>query len=142
MEHRQGGKLSSTGGDALWEASIELRFPLVGAFGGAVFLDGSDVWRLDLPNAFAPHLSTGFSARYFTPIGPLRADIGVRIPGAQEWGVSCPEYNPTMAWGGSHTCMRGQKPEPGPGYYLSPQYGQASSAIGPLAIALSFGEAF
>jgi outer membrane protein insertion porin family/translocation and assembly module TamA len=122
----QGGKLSSTGGDALWEASVELRFPVVGDLGGAVFLDGSDVWRLDQPHGFAPHLSTGLSARYFTPIGPLRADVGVRIPGAQEIGASSPVYDPTTR-----------------GSYLSPAYGQAGTVGGlPLAIALTLGESF
>jgi hypothetical protein len=138
----QGGKLSSTGGNALWEASVELRFPVVGAFGGAVFLDGSDVWRLDQDHMFAPHLSTGVSARYLTPIGPFRVDIGLRIPGAQELGVSCPVYDPTAAYGGAHTCARGQTAEPG-GNYLAPQYGQAGTVLGlPLAFAFSFGEAF
>ncbi len=117
---------------------------MVGDFAGAVFLDGSDVWRLDLASAhtFAPHLSTGFSARYFTPIGPLRADLGLRIPGAQELGVSCPVYDPTEAYGGAHTCARGKTPAPG-GNYLDPQYGQAGTIGGlPLAVALSFGESF
>jgi outer membrane protein insertion porin family/translocation and assembly module TamA len=105
-------------------------------------LDGSDVWRLDLGHSFAPHLSTGLSARYFTPVGPLRADIGLRIPGLQELGVACPVYDPGMAWGGPHTCTRGQTPAPG-GNYLAPQYGQAGSVLGlPLALALSFGESF
>ena len=141
----QGGELTSTGGSALWEASIELRFPVVGDLAGAVFLDGSDVWRLDLANhMFAPHLSTGFSVRYFTPIGlPLRADVGLRIPGAQEFGVGCQVYDPTEAYGGrDHTCRQGYTPS-GNGYYLDPQYGQAGTIGGlPLAIALSFGESF
>jgi hypothetical protein len=37
--------------------------------------------------AFRPHLSAGLGLRYATPIGPLRVDVGVRIPCAQEIGV-------------------------------------------------------
>jgi outer membrane protein assembly factor BamA len=72
------------GGLSLWEASIELRIPIVEPFGTAVFCDASDVasrmltLRLDYP-----HLSCGLGLRYDTPIGPVRLDVGVRIPGAQ-----------------------------------------------------------
>ena len=30
-----------------------------------------------------PHLSCGAGLRYDTPIGPIRIDVGYRIPGAQ-----------------------------------------------------------
>lgn len=75
------------GGQTLWEASLELRFPLSGALGGAVFLDGSDVaaqlgeFRFD-----HPHLSLGVGLRYDTPVGPLRFDLGYRIPYLQVIG--------------------------------------------------------
>jgi len=72
------------GGFTLWEASIELRFPLLGPLRGALFTDASDVspelvsFRFD-----RPHLSSGFGFRYETPVGPIRLDIGYRIPGVQ-----------------------------------------------------------
>lgn len=72
------------GGFTLWEASVELRFPLMGALTGAVFTDTSDVaptvpdFRFD-----HPHLSPGVGLRYATPIGPVRVDVGYRIPGLQ-----------------------------------------------------------
>ena len=72
------------GGLSLWEASLELRFPLVGPLSGAAFCDTSDVAakrftvRLNYP-----HLSCGLGFRYDTPIGPIRIDAGYRIPGAQ-----------------------------------------------------------
>ncbi|MEZ4301635.1 MAG: BamA/TamA family outer membrane protein [Polyangiaceae bacterium] len=72
------------GGLSLWEASLELRFPIAGAFSGTLFCDASDVSpevadiRLD-----HPHLSCGVGLRYDTPIGPVRLDTGYRIPGLQ-----------------------------------------------------------
>ncbi len=72
------------GGESIWEASLELRFPILGPLSGTTFCDTSDVSpdrlsvRLDYP-----HLSCGIGLRYATPIGPVRVDIGYRVPGAQ-----------------------------------------------------------
>ncbi|HEY3497542.1 MAG TPA: BamA/TamA family outer membrane protein [Polyangiaceae bacterium] len=72
------------GGFTLWESSLEVRYPISGAFSGVVFADAADVapqkatLRLN-----RPHLSAGFGFRYDTPIGPVRFDAGYRIPGAQ-----------------------------------------------------------
>ena len=77
------------GGFTLWEASIELRFPLSGALSGVVFADASDVTREVGRIRFSvPHLSVGPGVRYMTPVGPLRLDIGYRVPGAQAIGKS------------------------------------------------------
>jgi outer membrane protein insertion porin family/translocation and assembly module TamA len=123
----------ATGGTAMWEASVELRFPLYEPLGATIFVDGSDVrWHLaELAAPFAPHLSTGFGLRYQTPVGPFRADFGVRIPGAQVLGKgTCPAYDPNPSPGES-TC------------YLLPLYGQASPTVTlPLTIALALGEAY
>jgi hypothetical protein len=72
------------GGFTLWEASLELRFPISGAFSGAFFTDTADVspravdFRLN-----RPHLSVGIGFRYDTPVGPIRLDAGYRVPGLQ-----------------------------------------------------------
>jgi outer membrane protein assembly factor BamA len=72
------------GGFTLWEASLELRFPLAGALAGTVFSDTSDVSSRRLSFRLnRPHLSVGFGLRYDTPVGPVRLDIGYRVPGAQ-----------------------------------------------------------
>jgi outer membrane protein assembly factor BamA len=72
------------GGFTLWEASAELRFPLLGDLRGALFADAADASprRLDFRFDY-PHLSAGLGFRYATPIGPVRLDIGYRIPGLQ-----------------------------------------------------------
>ena len=72
------------GGLSLWEASIELRFPILGPVSGSVFCDSGDVSKDQLSVRFNyPHLSCGPGLRYDTPIGPVRLDVGYRIPGAQ-----------------------------------------------------------
>src|SRR5690606_21920095 len=65
------------GGQSLWEASAEVRFPLLGPLRGALFLDASNVQRTTTLDLSSPYLSWGSGLRYATPIGPLRLDIGV-----------------------------------------------------------------
>jgi outer membrane protein assembly factor BamA len=78
------------GGRWLWDASLELRFPIAGSFGGAVFADASDVWNEEA--GFRPHFSPGLGLRYETPVGPVRLDIGVRVPCAQVLGTCVDDY--------------------------------------------------
>ncbi|WP_394832073.1 BamA/TamA family outer membrane protein [Pendulispora rubella] len=74
----------AVGGFTLWETSLEVRVPLSGPLSTAAFCDASDVspqrvsFRLD-----RPHLSCGLGIRYDTPVGPIRLDLGYRIPGLQ-----------------------------------------------------------
>jgi len=75
------------GGFTLWEASLEVRFPLSGALGGVVFADASDVSRdVGHIRLSVPHLSVGPGIRYQTPVGPLRLDVGYRVVGMQAVG--------------------------------------------------------
>jgi outer membrane protein insertion porin family/translocation and assembly module TamA len=76
--------LRALGGFSLWEASVEIRFPIAGALHGTVFVDTSDVTS-DVASLGleAPHLSVGSGLRYHTPIGPVRFDVGYRVPGWQ-----------------------------------------------------------
>ena len=55
-----------------------------GAFSGAVFTDAADVAPETAQFRFnRPHLSAGLGFRYDTPVGPVRLDVGYRIPHAQ-----------------------------------------------------------
>ncbi len=75
------------GGLTLWEASVEVRFPIVGPLDGATFLDASDVTRRVAEIRFDfPHVAAGLGVRYATPIGPFRIDVGYRIPQLQQVG--------------------------------------------------------
>ncbi|MBK9260173.1 MAG: BamA/TamA family outer membrane protein [Polyangiaceae bacterium] len=78
---------SPTGGLTLWEATLELRLSFTENLGAVLFLDGSDVTSgvLDI-RVDRPHLSGGIGVRYATPVGPVRVDVGARIPCAQVIG--------------------------------------------------------
>lgn len=76
-----------TGGFSLWEASAELRINVDGPLYVATFCDASDVSPQTTDLRFDRlHLSCGAGGRYDTPVGPVRLDIGYRIPGAQRFG--------------------------------------------------------
>lgn len=84
------------GGLTLWEASSEIRIALGNQLSTTLFCDASDVSartvdvRLD-----HPHLSCGAGLRYDTPVGPIRLDVGMRIPGMQVLGEGDPtDYVP------------------------------------------------
>ena len=88
------------GGFTLWEASLELRYPIAGAFSGAFFTDTADVSpkRLDF-RLNRPHLSVGLGFRYDTPVGPIRLDAGYRVPGLQAPAGSTDEGIPNTIFG-------------------------------------------
>jgi outer membrane protein insertion porin family/translocation and assembly module TamA len=80
------------GGLSMWEASVEVRFPVIEPLRGALFVDASDVERAVGQIRFTyPHLSPGFGLRYATPVGPLRLDVAYRVPFAQ----APPDEGPT-----------------------------------------------
>lgn len=88
------------GGFTLWEASLELRFPLMGDLTGALFTDTSDVSDKKVDFRFnRPHLSVGVGARYDTPVGPIRLDVGYRVPGLQAPAGSVDEGVPEPTFG-------------------------------------------
>jgi outer membrane protein insertion porin family/translocation and assembly module TamA len=79
--------LRPLGGFTKWEASLELRYAGFYPLSLALFADTSDVSRdIGRVSFYYPHLSVGPGVRYETPVGPLRLDLGIRVPGAQAWG--------------------------------------------------------
>jgi outer membrane protein assembly factor BamA len=83
------------GGFTLWEASVELRFGLMGPLDGVVFCDASDVSPNEVDFRFDRlHLSCGPGLRYGTPVGPVRLDLGYRVPGMQTLGDDAGEGTP------------------------------------------------
>ena len=68
------------GGDAEVVLNAELRTPVYGPVGAVVFVDGGNVFAktsdLDLSRLRG---SVGFGARYRSPIGPIRVDMGFKL---------------------------------------------------------------
>ncbi|HEX3769641.1 MAG TPA: BamA/TamA family outer membrane protein, partial [Polyangiaceae bacterium] len=110
------------GGFTQWEASVELRWDVSGPLGIAFFCDTADVSE----NVFEIrptelHMSCGAGARYQTPVGPIRLDVGYRIQPLQVLGKA----SAADAYAADHT-------EGLPQDFLSV----------PLALAFGIGEAF
>lgn len=88
------------GGLTLWEASVELRYAVKGPLSAATFCDASDVSPRRVDYRFdRPHLSCGQGARLRTPVGPVRLDVGYRIPEMQTLGSDSGEGEPTTVFG-------------------------------------------
>jgi outer membrane protein assembly factor BamA len=109
-------------GFSLWQASAEVRFDISGPLAAAVFCDAGDVsadtWNIRLDHL---HMSCGAGARYDTPVGPIRLDIGYRIPPLQVLGSA----NETEA------------------YQKDPTEGLQPRLFGlPIAVAFGLGESF
>ena len=68
------------GGDAEILFNAELRLPIRGDIGGVLFVDGGNVFArtsdLDLTELRG---SVGFGARYRSPFGPIRLDVGFKL---------------------------------------------------------------
>ncbi|MDH5672584.1 MAG: BamA/TamA family outer membrane protein [Myxococcales bacterium] len=79
------GRLLS-GGLRQWEASLELRVPLVSELWGAAFIDVGDVSRSEQYRLDHPHTSFGLGLRLRTLVGPLRVDVATAPQGLQTLG--------------------------------------------------------
>ncbi len=84
------------GGTRLLEGSVEVRFPLAGPYWeGATFLDFGQVWDEETrPDFRGFEFTPGFGVRYFSPIGPIRLDLGYRFAGGEALPVVTQEINP------------------------------------------------
>ncbi|MBK5101266.1 MAG: BamA/TamA family outer membrane protein, partial [Desulfobacteraceae bacterium] len=68
------------GGRSILELSLELRVKLTETFGIVGFIDGGSAFESAFPDFAEDTLwGTGLGIRYFTPIGPLRLDVGIPL---------------------------------------------------------------
>jgi outer membrane protein assembly factor BamA len=89
------------GGTSIIEGSVEYRFPLpyFSSLGGAVFVDGAAVGERVL-DPLGSGLSTlanlvrgkaaitpGFGVRYYSPVGPIRIDVGINTSQSENLAV-------------------------------------------------------
>lgn len=73
------------GGFSLWETSVELRYRAFESWSFVLFADASDVsYKLHHIAFTEPHVSVGPGVRYLSPVGPIRVDLGFRVPGLQK----------------------------------------------------------
>jgi outer membrane protein assembly factor BamA len=78
-------RVQPVGGSVSLEGNLEIRYPIWGErLRGATFLDFGQVWRDrgDI-DAGSVRFTPGLGVRYFSPIGPIRVDVGYN-PGAAE----------------------------------------------------------
>lgn len=120
------------GGFTLWEASAEFRFDIPGPLDAAAFCDSGDVSQIVGPAGLRGrylHMSCGIGARYDTPVGPIRLDLGYRIPFLQVLG----RVNEQAVF--THDPTQGCPPR---------LFGTAGLCTGgiPAAVAFGIGEAF
>ena len=84
-----------SGGSAVVEGSLELRFPIWEAIGGVAFVDFGQVWAEPSGFGFSGLVATpGVGVRYSTPIGPIRMDVAYRPPERQELPVITSSIRP------------------------------------------------
>jgi outer membrane protein assembly factor BamA len=116
------------GGFSLWELSNEVRFQVAGPFALATFCDMGDVSPFVADLRFSHlHLSCGAGARYDTPVGPIRVDVGYRVQPLQVLG--CKNEVDAATFG---KCPQGD-----------PVNGTPQTILGaPIAISIGIGEAF
>jgi outer membrane protein insertion porin family/translocation and assembly module TamA len=114
------------GGYTLWELQNELRADISGPLSMSVFCDMSDVSPNEADIRLSHlHLSCGLGARYDTPVGPIRIDIGYRVQPLQVLGFK----NETAA---------AQRSDGG-----DPVNGTQPTILGlPLAVAIGIGQAY
>ncbi len=104
----QNGEWVPIGGNGLADGSLELRWAIGGGWGTAVFLDASNVSPPSgRPTAYQAalrlqdlQLATGLGLRYRTPFGPVRLDLGVRLPTDWSAGVPFGDRFPPIPAGG------------------------------------------
>lgn len=73
----------NSGGLRRWELSVELRAPLTEDIGLVAFADMGDVNREPSFRFDHLRLAVGGGLRYRTPVGNIRLDLGILVPGAQ-----------------------------------------------------------
>ena len=82
-------RLRPLGGNTLFEASLEYRFPLTATFTAAAFVDAGIVHgqRINFPPGDRSAVTPGVGVRYLSPIGPVRVDLGLRPSLAEDLPV-------------------------------------------------------
>jgi translocation and assembly module TamA len=81
---------TNEGGTSVLAGTVEYRQRILESFGAAVFMDAGQVTADGPPGGGTWRVGTGFGARYYTPIGPIRADIAFPLshqPGSDSFEI-------------------------------------------------------
>jgi outer membrane protein assembly factor BamA/autotransporter translocation and assembly factor TamB len=78
------GRILPLGGNSLFLANAEYRFPIFGPVGGAVFADVGNVFAGSRIKFDQLRYGGGIGVRYLSPVGPLRIDFAMPVR-AYEW---------------------------------------------------------
>ncbi len=96
------------GGNGFFALNAEFRFPILGGLGGTIFYDLGQVWEnfsqlnLRLEGESGLRQTAGFGLHYMTPIGPLRAEVGLPLrPRTIVFDVKDPSGNSLIPAAGS-----------------------------------------
>ena len=82
LEVSQDGSTIETGGASFLGAQLEARVRVTDSIEGVVFADVGTISAESFPDSDSPwHAGVGIGARYLTPIGPIRLDIGTPATG-------------------------------------------------------------
>lgn len=89
LEADRFGQARPVGGAVLFEGNTEVRFPLWGQhLRGAAFLDFGQVWSQTADvDPGEVRWTPGMGLRYFSPVGPVRIDVGYARPLAERLPV-------------------------------------------------------
>jgi outer membrane protein assembly complex protein YaeT len=71
--------VAPVGGRGLLLFNTEYRFPIAGAFGGAVFVDAGNVYADTRLRFNKLRYGAGAGLRYLSPVGPVRFDVGWKL---------------------------------------------------------------
>lgn len=125
------------GGGSLLEGSLEFRFPItVERLRGAAFLDFGQVWSEGMtPSMEELAWTPGLGVRYFTPVGPLRVDLGYNTRGTESVPVITTRVARDEERGLVNTAVLRHLDTP---YHWSPR----ASVLDRLQLHISIGQAF
>jgi outer membrane protein insertion porin family len=73
------GKIAPIGGNGVFLANAEYRFPIFASVGGAVFVDAGNTYADSTIRIGDLRYGVGTGIRYLSPVGPLRLDFGYKL---------------------------------------------------------------
>ena len=94
----------ATGGTRVLEGNVEIRFALASDFEGVTFADFGQVWGADQGIGYEDlEITPGVGIRWFSPVGPIRVDLGYNFGRTEQLSVVTTQIAP---WDGERQVDR------------------------------------